>query len=238
MFLYFIPGNSCAVPKCLEYAFEGKTISRQQTMAGPCGSASGFLLANSDDPTRTKLDLPNQTWKRIPGIEIEAYCGVWNDLKITPSMVAREEMLQSHPVTFEDGSIWMCAVARGFDIAAGHSYSFLPRSLSLDPDSGKWVSKHVILRYRRFADLAQQYVEAQTDAISRDESTFRFDHMDELAILGLTANYKISSIELSFLEDAYSIKVRQELLSAILDIPTLALWQKKTLGSVSDGSGT
>ncbi|MFY7752955.1 MAG: hypothetical protein ACOVQU_14250, partial [Exiguobacterium acetylicum] len=123
MFLYFIPGNSCAVPKCLEYAFEGKTISRQQTMAGPCGSASGFLLANSDDPTRAKLDLPNQTWKRIPGIEIEAYCGVWNDQKITPTQVAREEMLQSHPVPFEDGSVWMCAVARGFDIAAGHSYS-------------------------------------------------------------------------------------------------------------------
>ncbi|MFY7699179.1 MAG: hypothetical protein ACOVQH_02770, partial [Burkholderiaceae bacterium] len=103
---------------------------------------------------------------------------------------------------------------------------------------GRWVSKHVIPRYRRFADLAQQYVEVLADALNRDEESFRFDETDELAILGLTTNYKISSIELSFMEDAYSIEVRKALLSAILDMPTLALWQKKTLDSASGGSAT
>jgi hypothetical protein len=237
MFLYFVPGNSCAVPKCLEYAFEGKTISRQQTMSGPMGSASGFLLANSDDPTRAKLDLPNQTWKRIPGIEIEAYCGVWNDQKITPSSLQRSVILDSHTVELDDGSAWQCAIARGFDSDRLSYFSNVPRVLELS-SSGKWVLGAFSPQYRRFMQLALAYANANELAVDNGESTFAFDDVDELAVLGLTCNYKVSSIELSFLEDAYSVSVRNKLLEAILDFPTLHLWAKKKREADSVGSTT
>jgi hypothetical protein len=235
MFLYFAPRLLSSIPPELQYAFDGKSFSHCQTMAGPGGSGSGTVMAS---PTvaadRVRYVPAEQTWKRIPGTDM--FCGKWNDTKPTPSELQRPELIQGHPVELDDGSRWQCAIARGFDSATGSTYSPLPRSLSYDEATGKWLSDRFEKRFERFVDLACAYVLASETADA--ENRFAFDEVDELAIYGLTANYRLSAVELSFFDDAYSVRARKSLIQAILDFPTIAHWNQKKTDAASDGFNT
>lgn len=235
MFLYFAPKLLNSIPPELQYAFDGKSFTHVQTMAGPNGCGSGTVLGSPMLPTERIRYVPaQQTWKRIPGTD--CYCGLWSDSKPTPSDLQRPELVQGHPVELDDGSRWQCAVAHGFDSESCRIYSPLPRTLAYDEESGKWIANKFEKRFRRFVDLACAYVSASESA---DEGgSFSFNEVDELAILGLTANYRISSVELSFFEDAYSVRARQSLIRAILDLPTIEAWSQKKTDVELDGSNT
>jgi hypothetical protein len=234
MFLYFTPGRVNSIPPELQYAFDSKSYSHCETVSGPLGTGQGMILAHPNTPAeRVRLDPAKQTWRRIPNSEL--LCGIWNDTKPTPSSLQRDVLIDGHPIELEDGSRWQCAIARGFDADRESYYSPIPRSLELD-ESGRWLPSRFAPQYRRFMQLATEYAAANDQAVDSGESKFNFDGIDELAILGLTCNYRLSAIELALMPDAYSIRVRRQLLDAILDFPTIEAWTKKKLEAASVGS--
>jgi hypothetical protein len=238
VFLYFSPNRFTKIPPELQYAFdESGSFTRVETVSGPLGAGAGVILANaaSVPSDRVRLDPANQTWRRIP--KTDFLCGRWNDSVITPSTIQRDTLHEGHPIELEDGSRWQCAISRGFDAERLSYYSPLPRSLALN-DDGIWLPSEFAPQYRRFAQLAFEYADAYEAALSSDQQTFQFASIDELAILGLTINYRISAIELALMPDAYSIRARQQMIGAILDFPTIQEWGKKKIGSGADGSGT
>lgn len=234
MFLYFVPSNSATVPDFLRYALEdGCTISRVQTLAGPSGLGNGTLFVRGEATPRITA---SQTWTVAAN---NAYAvGVEQGTKLSPDLLAREEPLPGHWVTLGDGSRWLCAIARGFNTEQARFYSPLPRSLQFDPPSNSWIPGKVVRQYRRFLELAMQYAEASTRAIAEERAHFEFPAVDELALLGLTANYRISALELSLFDDAYTIETRRQLINAILDVPTLNAWAEKKREQELAGSNT
>lgn len=235
MFLYYVPKPETGVPACLEYAFESpKKVAKAECMSGPGEAGAGYLFADASvDRARVMLDREKQDWRQIPGTPY--YCGRWLDESPTPEKLAREQLLDGHSVELDDGSRWQCAIARGFDIETQYPYVPLPRAMTLGAD-GKWRSTAIAKRYRRFLQLALAYDAAHSECLARGDRSFAFDDADELAIAGLTANYRLASIELSFFEDAYSVAARTQLISAILDFPTIAAWTKKKIDEARAGS--
>lgn len=235
MYLYFVRNRIQTIPPDLAYAFDSKSFTHVETTSGPLGAGPGMIIAHTSVPSeRVRLDAAKQTWRKIP--KTDMFCGLWCDDKPTPAELQRTEMIDGHPIELEDGSKWQCAIARGFDVDRMRYYSNLPRSLELDEETGRWLPNQFAPQYRRFMALAIAYAEANEAAAESDETTFSFPDIDELAILGLTCNYRISSIELSMIPDAYSIRVRRQLLDAILDFPTIAAWSKKKIAMDSVGS--
>lgn len=234
MFLYFTPRRIDSIPPELQYAFDSKSYSHVETVSGPLGSGSGMILAHPSTPAeRVRLEPAKQTWRRIPNSDL--LCGIWNDTKPTPSTLQRDVLIDGHPIELEDGSRWQCAIARGFDADRVSYYSPIPRSLELD-ESGRWLPSRFAPQYRRFMQLATEYAEANDAAVDSGDTTFSFGGIDELAIMGLTCNYRLSAIELALMPDAYSIRVRNQLLNAILDFPTIEAWTKKKQEAGSVGT--
>jgi hypothetical protein len=249
MFLYFVPrigGNPFAIPPALRYAGgRGFSLTHRETMAGPEGCGPGWICAvKTDATTRVELQLNDQTWARLfvadaPADAPPLFVGRWNDAKLSPGPLQRPNMQPGHPVTLGDGSTWVAAIARGFEAATASSYTPLPRQLERDGKTGKWVHGSVASEYRRFLELALAYVDAANEAAAKDETHFSFEGIDDLAIGALSANYRIGPEELGLFPGVYSTEVRDELIRAALDWPTIEAWtlQKKT-EMAGDGSGT
>ena len=235
MLLYFVPGNATAPPAELAYAFERANVSRTQTLAGPHGTGEGIVFSMRRD-TRVRFAPNDQEWKRVPNTPY--FVGKWNDETLTPDGLARPEMRDGHWVELGDGSRWLCAIARGFDVDSERFHTPLPRALQFDPESNAWIPGPVLKPYRRLLELTNAFMGASYTAQCEGLPDFSFPEINELAVLGLTANYRVSSVELSFLTDGYSIEVRNRLIDAITDGPTLLAWTAKKNGPASVGSDT
>jgi hypothetical protein len=249
MFLYFVPridGAPFRVPPHLSYTVDrGATVTRREILAGPDGSGAGWLFMLGTDPTRDlKIDPANQTWNPIfhavDGVSIEPRCyvGRWNDTALDPAAVQRPTLLDGHNVALGDGTVWVAAVARGFDAETAGYYTPLPKTLAYDPATGKWRAVRVAKEYRQFLDLAVAYADAHDSAVRDDVATFSFDRIDDLAIAALAANYRIGAAELSLWDDIYNVTVRDALVHCALDFPTIRNWVAKKNDGAADGAGT
>jgi hypothetical protein len=67
--------------------------------------------------------------------------------------------------------------------------------------------------------------------------SFDFEYTDELAILGLTANYRVGPAELA-LCNGYDVEARRRLIRAIMDEATFETWTKKKIAVDQSGSDT
>ncbi len=249
MFFYYLPKafDREQVKSELGYAFEGAEgeAIKKEVLSGPGGNGPGTLVADRSWRTqidRVKLDLENQYWRRVP--KSLAWVGCWRSDKLSPSDLQRSELVDGIGVELADGTIWQCAHARKFievdqQIAA---YCDLPRTLELD-EEGRWKPTKIAPRFLRLSELANEYSAAVAKAaIDGDIGPtgvvrFRFEAMDEFAILGLTANYRIGPAELD-LAGAYDVESRRRLIAAIMDEQTFVAWSQKKTDSAPDGSDT
>jgi hypothetical protein len=220
MFLYFVPANESRPPDALSYAFDGPTFTRVSTASGPLGMPAGTIFGAGEV---VRLDVASQQWAPIPNTPYAI--GKPTHWTPRPEELARQSQLPGHWITMNDGSRWLVAIAHGFDPARETFYTPLPRALELDRSTGKWQHGPVLKQHRRFLDLAVGFVNAQTAAHQTESKSFVYEPVDDLAMAGLSTNYRISSIELSFFEEAYTADVRRKILDAILDYPTLKEWQ-------------
>lgn len=243
MFIYYWPNpfDLDAVKSVLEYAFDrGTSACRREVSHGPSDQGPGTLLCDEGaDKNRLRIDLENQYWRRIPNSP--AWVGMYRCDKLSPSALQRRDLVDGLPVELADGTRWQVAFARRFaEIDGGDitAYCPLPRTLELD-DAGKWRPTKVAPRFRRLAELAERFWRASVDAsLNADDGSetvrFNFDAIDDLAIGGIQANYRIGSAELAFF-DAYDFEVRQRLVAAIMDDATLRAWSQKKTGAATDG---
>jgi hypothetical protein len=244
MFFYYVPrgdaGAAFRVPPHLAYTIDrGATVTRREVLAGPNGSGPGWLFMLGTDPTRDlKWDTQTQTWAPIfhavDGVPVnpQCYVGRWNDATLEPAKLQRPTLLDGHNVALGDGSVWVAAVARGFDVESAGYYTPLPKTLAYDSSTGKWRAVRVAKEYRQFLDLALAYADAHDQAVGDDVATFSFERIDDLAIAALAANYRIGAAELSLFEDVYNVTVRDALVHCALDFPTIRAWvAKKNVGA-------
>ena len=249
MFLYYAPrvdGAAFAVPSHLGYATDrGASFQTREVLAGPGGTGPGWLFRFSSvggvfDSRDLKWDNAAQTWGPVFGPEGQPKCwvGRWNADPLDPAKLERPKMIDGHRVTLADGSVWVAAIARGFDVENQTYFTPLPRTLSYDPETGKWTPNKVAREYRRFLDLAQQYAEAHTQAVAADARTFEFAQIDDLAVLALPANYRISHAELGLFDDVYTMAARDALVHCALDFPTIKRWVDKKKELADGGPNT
>lgn len=248
MFLYFIPrtGNPFATPPELRYIGDrGDNLTTRETLGGPEGAGPGWVCAmRPDRPDRVELQPSKQRWTRlhVPNAPADAppiFVGRWLDDTLQPGRLQRAAMQPGHPVALADGTQWTAAIARGFDAANAATYTPLPRALSYDAATGKWMPGPVAREYTRFLELALSYVEAADAAALSGADTFPFPDVDELAVGALTVNYRIGPAELSLFDGVYDVATRDALVLAALDMPTLRPWiESKKKELAGGGSAT
>lgn len=247
-FLYFVPKRGRLdfeqVKKIgLGYAFEKNPV--------PCGvdsgpdSQRGTVLAVSDDGIGYYPD--KQTWRKIPGLECDAWVGVENDRLPHAEDLARDELVNGDWITDDRDDRWLAPKARRwgeFDGDILWDYS-LPRRLQLD-ENGDFVPGDLKPRYQKLWGLALDYLEAATLAMSihPDEDktlVFTFERINDLVFGALQLNYRIGPIEIDLL-GIYDDEFRKAVIDALLDnrrcqelIKKKLLMSEQTGGSSSSG---
>jgi hypothetical protein len=227
MFLYYYPGLG-PIPPELHYAIkQTDPHHRRHVMHGPLGRGEGQIIAHGDvDPNLVKIDEAFQSWKPFPG-ESKLCVGLTNGTKPDPQQLSRPMMLKGHWVTFEDGSNWLVPIARGFDTASEQMYLALPIGLEYECSTGRWIAGGVKARYKAFFDLVEQHVQLRIEKLAEQVDSYEDPNADQLAIVALQTNYRISAVELSFFDGAYSPDERQSVLNAIIDLPSIIDWNNK-----------
>lgn len=248
LFLYWIPKphDVDQVRREIGYAFEGAKgeAVHKEVLAGPGGNGAGLLMADrywKSQIDRVKLDLENQYWRKIPGSI--AWVGCYRSDKLSPSDLQRSELVEGIGVEMADGSIFQCAHARKFVEVEQQIVMFcpLPRVLELD-DSGQWSPTKVAPRFMMLSDLATEFSLAAVENAKQSELhggfvRFEFPKADDLAIAGLTANYRVGPAELA-LCNAYDVESRRRLIAAVMDEATMKDWAQKKTELVLSGSDT
>lgn len=241
MFLYFVPSpNNTFTPEAkaaLEYAIPGGNASMVECFAGP-GSERGLIVTRPGvfDVDRQRYRPSEQTWRKIPNKLI--WVGRWNEDRITPDSLARPEQCDGPLVTLADGQPWRVAQARKFlELDSGPLYvSSLPHDLDLN-EQGKWVRSKVSAAYADLSQMAEAYWSAMIDAISTEKDQFQYDDLDRLCVASLSANYYVSDVELALL-GAYSIRCRESIVSAVLDLEFARKMLEKKTDAAPDGSAS
>ena len=238
MFLYYYPGNG-PIPDELRYVItESEPYHRRAVMHGPLGRPAGTIFAmESLDPGLVKLDEAFQTWKPFPG-DSQLCVGLPNSVKPDPQQLTRPAMLRGHVVKLADGTNWLVPIARAFDIGSEQMFLALPIALEYECSTGRWIAGGVETQYRAFFDLAQSHAQKRWEMLGQGQLQFDDPDADKLAIAALQTNYRISHLELSFFAGAYTPRTRQQVLDAILDIPTWMEWHRKKKEVASDGTNT
>jgi hypothetical protein len=248
MFLYWIPKtfDRAQIKQDIGYAFEGAEgeAIKKEVLAGPGGNGPGILVADrswKSQMDRVKLDLENQYWRRVP--KSLAWVGCDRGATLSPSDLQRSELVEGIGVELADGSVMQCAHARKFVEVEQQivAYCDLPRTLEMD-DDGKWKPTKIAKRFEKLSNLANEYSLAVTQAAIENGSVgpngtvrFSFEQIDEFAISGLSANYRIGPAELA-LCNAYDVETRRRLVAAIMDEATYQLWSQKKTESDHVGS--
>lgn len=238
MFLYYYPGNG-PIPDELRYVItESEPYHRRAVMHGPLGRPAGTIFAmESLDPGIVKLDEAFQAWKPFPG-DSQLCVGLPNSIKPDPQQLTRPAMLRGHVVKLADGTNWLVPIARAFDIGSEQMFLALPIALEYECSTGRWIAGGVETQYRAFFDLAQSHAQKRWEMLGQGQLQFDDPDADKLALAALQTNYRISHLELSFFTGAYTPRTRQQVLDAILDIPTWMEWHRKKKEVASDGTST
>ena len=137
-FLYWWPGRDVMVSRShageagLAYAFD-QEIACTLGYSGPDGG-KGAVFAQGADP---RIDLDNQTWRKIPKSPVDAWVGHDNRAKPGPDDLLRAQQIDGHLVKLLDGSQWLIPVAR-------------PPAGGGDPEAavlrGRWRATPALLR--------------------------------------------------------------------------------------------
>jgi hypothetical protein len=233
MFLYFV---ETTFPKLtaaelqrlgLAYAFEGSPGVRQITL-GPDGK-NGLLLWNKPAFKTQPTIERSQTWTKGPGKEW--YVGY--ETLPDPQQLARPEQLVGKSILDECGRSWIVPYARQFAKLEGkwQDYCGLPMRLKLSGD-GEWRPTGIHHRYERLWQLAMEYETAIAAAFDNAPEnapsvTVAFDQIDELALLGVTANYYAGPVEFDLL-GAYGMTFRREAVDTIRGLSLQRELEKKT----------
>ncbi len=248
-FLYWWPGRETGVSRAhageagLAYAFDAE-LACSLGFGGPDGGKGAVFAQGSTPP---KIDLPHQTWRKIPKSPIDAWVGYDNDAKPGPDDLLRAQALPGHDVELLDGRKWHVPVARAVSDAGGQiTYRCaLPQTLDCN-DDGELVVGSVVDRHAPLWTLALTWFDVWSAAIGGapdvpgEDAKIEYDRtVGEViadAEVALAANYRVSRAECMALGifDVEAVTARA-VLDALIDMPAMVAFasaaQKKTAES-------
>jgi hypothetical protein len=224
-FLYFLPGLNTITPEHLA-KIEGNVInprsySSRLVGSGP-GDQSGMLVCDARQDCKY---LTTQTWHEVAN----GTYWIGYNTKPTPNDLMRDDAIDGHYVTLNDGNHWLVPVLRLIEGGLP-----LPQHQQLYLNtSGEWC---VELK-PEFVELGRR-VDAIWDAFKLqvglaepqdDDMTLTLDLKLDITHEALGINYRVSRWETSILR-LFNLQNTQPILEAIIDYPSLKMMaQKKTL---------
>lgn len=193
----------------LGYALDGRGVAYVGMTCGP-GGASGVLFGRSETPLTNPERL---RWAPCPS-RPRLHVGWDPGDPPGPRDLARRKQLQGHAVELADGNRWLVPVARhpGGD-------SPLPRRLAWSGEG--WAQGEVIESRRALWEGACRAWENLTGDV-REDGVMLVSDGAELAVMALSANYRVSQAEVSAL-GLLDTETSAEVLKALVDWPAIEL---------------
>ena len=127
-----------------------------------------------------------QVWRKRSDV---LWIGMRRDAKPTPAELEQRDMLESHAVELADGNTWRMPVA----VVAPHGATRLEVVLGIDENGAD--AEIVKPSQKRFGDLAHKFWDAFMSA-EDGKVSFAVDGLVELAVAGLSLNYRVGVDEL------------------------------------------
>ncbi len=184
-------------------------MSVREVRGGP-GGIDGSIYSTGHGKTGYFPDC--QEWRKVD----DWWIGTSKE-RLDPDTLQRDEVIDGHPVTLEDGNAWLVPVARVFPIG-----TCLPESLMLGPNGQ--VVKEILPCFAAFAKKAETVFE-----FFQGEKELLEDEAWEIAVEALAINYHVGRQEVSALRLLTTINVAK-VLGAIVDMPTIKEAAKKKRG--------
>lgn len=215
MFLYYVENwqKYATPPDELAYAFADAAVKCRQVTGGPGDGGAGVLFTLNQ---RDKLDLDQQTWRRIPGGK--AWCGHWNDERPTADSLLRPKALQGHTIELGDGCEWHVPIARTVDDNLSGAM-LLPRKIVTN-DEGEWIYGEVIERCRRLWQIAEIWWDhvCGGQIVGGEVSGVDPQAVHSMASEVLGFNYRVGPAELSML-GVWETGLAGQVLDLLCDVP-------------------
>lgn len=246
-FLYYLPSekssNCLKLDKIKEFGL-GHVFDKD-AWGCPCNCGPddmiGCVFSVNDAGGHMKYNRDKQTWCQIG----DAWLGYWTDKKPKPEELLRDTQIDGEWVAFPDGQNWLVPHARKY-VDDGQSDAIsvactLPQRLTFE--DGKWFRGGVQSQYAEVWQHIIAYEQAIADAIADGDIQdgmvrFNYEHISEMAVAGLTVNYRIGAHELNALE-VFDENTRSLIIDAMRDQKTYMNWaKKKALELVRDGGSS
>lgn len=192
----------------LGYALDGRGVAYVGMTRGP-GGASGVLFGRSETPL---TNVEGLRWAPYPG-QSRLHVGWDAGNAPGPGDLARRKQLQGHAVELADGQRWLVPVARH-----PHGDSPLPRRLEWSGSAG-WAPGEVIESRRALWEGACRAWDTLSGQVEEDGALLVSDGA-ELAVMALSANYRVSQAEVSAL-GLLDTETSAEVLKALVDWPAI-----------------
>lgn len=241
-FVYYVPQSKRAALKLeqvrelgLGYAFEDRATSAVVTR-GP-DDGQGLIVGDPARVAENQLGYfrDRQRWLKVPpglpGHEAGAWVGCSIETPLEPAHLAREQQLQGHWVRLADGKRWLAPVARKSLPTDDEPFRYtvgLPHVAGVD-EAGQWTATNVVARYAPLWQTAIQFWDALLHADIKEETgekVLTFSGALSSAVLALSANYRIGTVEATML-GILTLQHAVEVLEALVDYPTVREWLKK-----------
>lgn len=158
--------------------------------AGPEGKPGVVVAARLDGSgPAPSYKADEQIWRKRSDA---LWIGMRRDAKPTPAELRQRDMLESHGVELADGNTWRMPVA----VVAPHGATRLEVVLGIDENGAD--AEIVKPSQQRFGDLAHKFWDAFMSA-EDGKVSFAVDGLVELAVAGLSLNYRVGVDELRML---------------------------------------
>ncbi len=232
-FLYWVPGESTGGPKMVEAAGLSHVFDRSAGVAvcskGPDG-VGGAILARGNLGGKHGYYPDVQEWQKVAG----QWLGWPKDNPPGPDDLVRDTLVDGWDTELADGNAWVVPVVRVFPKGTR-----LPQTMVLGP-AGQWVGQ---VR-EEFVDLCQAVGVAwdfffaaphvADPAAGFEGRVITLPDAADLAVRGLTLNYRVGRREVSALR-LLDDKMVGRVIGAMFDLPAVIRAAEAVAAAQADG---
>jgi hypothetical protein len=236
-FLYFKPGKDTATLDLVKewglgYAFSA-SVTRVKCVANSPTGTGGITFSdrNRMGESETKMDMPNQTWAKIPKSDV--WVGYWNDAPPKPEELARPNQLPGYYVPLADEQKWLIPLVRRFDQDGSQFKSALPSYMDLD-DDGNWVDGKVLDIHAHLWELTTPFADELFKANAEDgyePRNFTANELGQTITTLLQTNYVVGPGELRLMKALTNEANTKHAILFACEVPVFLEWltdQKKS----------
>lgn len=245
MFFYFIPTeqtSTCPPELLAEFMLDGviDTPELCPVRSGPAGQPGIVVVDRSLSKTPIRYRPNEQIWRQ--SFDTDAWIGYEAPTPPRMHTLARANMLPGRRVRLCSGEQIEIPIARRYIEADGHVFrtTALPKSLGRDQETGQWVPKDVVAKYKTLDNLLVGYTEALAEAyqhVDDDAPIVRFEYapLPDLIVAAIAANYRVGPDEVDIL-GIYDQTLNRAIVDVLLDTATTEAWAtKKKAATTSAG---